>query len=126
MFCSLSYEFFFVGNKKIGDIFKDTITTSIKANYRLKFARYVTTDNVREKGKPRWKISYKVFKYQYGCDPLIDIYMFQILIQLKEFLGGIQHCFTVVGRWIFDSNIPFSLPLTRDDMDYSCTNNNEK
>ena len=50
--------------------------------------------------------------------------MFTKLIMLKEFLGGIQHCVTVVGEWIFDINITFSLPLTRDKIDCCCTHNN--
>ena len=32
----------------------------------------------------------------------------------------------VVGKWIFDSNIMFELPLTCDDMNYYYTSNNDK
>ena len=56
---------------------------------------------------------------------MLDISPFITLIQLKYFLRGIQHCLTVVSKWIFDSNVPFALPLTRDNLDYFCTNNNK-
>ena len=64
---------------------------------------------VREKVKPRCKLSYKLFKEQDGHDPLFGISPFPTLNQLKDFLGGIQHCVTVVGKLIFDSNFPFAL-----------------
>ena len=37
---------------------------------------------------------------------------------MKEFLGGIQNCVTVVDIWIFDRNITFALPLNCGDLDY--------
>ena len=48
------------------------------------------------------------------------------IIQLTDLLGGIQHCVTVIGKWIFDSNIPFALPLTCDNLEHCLTNDNEK
>ena len=57
--------------------------------------------SVIENGKPRCKISYKLFKEEYGYYPLLDISPFPTSIQLKYFLGGIHHCVTVVGKWIF-------------------------
>ena len=44
---------------------------------------------------------------------------------LEYFIGGIQHCVTVVGKWIFDSNFLFALSINRDNIDYCCTNENE-
>ena len=41
---------------------------------------------------------------------------------MTEFLGGKKDCATVVGKWIFNRNVPFTLTLTRDNMDYCCTN----
>ena len=61
--------------------------------------------------------SYKVFEEQDGYDPLIDISTFTTLIQLTEFLGSIQHCVTSVGKWLFESSIPFSLPITFDKLE---------
>ena len=49
----------------------------------------------------------------------------QIVIHLKDFLGGIQHFVTVVGKWIFDSNFNFALPLTSNELCYCCTTDNE-
>ena len=82
-------------------------------------------NHVREKDKPKCKIPYKVFKEKYGYDPLIEISPFPKPIQLKEFLGDIQQCVTVVGKCIFDSNITFDLPITCNDLDYCCTNYNK-
>ena len=45
---------------------------------------------------------------------------------VERFFGGIQHCVTVVGKRIFDSNFIFEIPLTCDDLDYCWTNDKEK
>ena len=98
----------------------------LKANYRLKFAQDVALNLAREKVKPRSKISYKLLKEEYGYYPFIDTYPYPTLIHLKESLGRIHHCVTVVGKWIFDSNFTFSLPINKENLDYCCINENEK
>ena len=35
---------------------------------------------------------------------------------MADFVGGIQHCATVVGKWTFDRNITFLLPLNCDSL----------
>ena len=42
-----------------------------------------------------------------------------------KIFGRIRHCVTVVGKWIFDSDLPFALPLTKDKLDYCCINDNK-
>ena len=83
MFCSFSSEFRFIGDKISADYFKDGITPPLKANDSLKISQYVAINCEREKGKPRCKILYKVSKEEGGYDPLLDIYPFKTLIQLK-------------------------------------------
>ena len=51
--------------------------------------------------------------------------MYFIIIH-KYSIDGIHHCITVFGKWIFDGNFPFALPLTKDNSDYCCINDNEK
>ena len=125
VFCSLSSLFYFVGDKISDDNFKDEIKPSFKASEGLTFAQGVVMNHAREKGKPWCKILYKVFKDEYGHDPLICISPFTTLIQLKDLLSGIHHYVKVVGKWIFDSNFPFVLTLTRENIDYCCTDNNK-
>ena len=36
----------------------------------------------------------------------------------------IDHCITVCGKWIFDSNLEFALPLTKYWLNYIWTGNN--
>ena len=60
-----------------------------------------------DKGESQCKLACKLFKEQYGYDPLLDKYMFSVLFQLKNFLGGFQQFVTVVGKCIFDSNVDF-------------------
>ena len=97
----------------------------LKANYRLKFSQDVAMNSLIENGKPQIKLSYNVFKEQYGYDSLLDISQFPTFIHLKEFIGGIRHCVTVVGKCIFDSYFPFELPLTQEDLKYCCINDTE-
>ena len=79
---------------------------------------------MREKGKPWYKISYRLFREQERYDPLLEMYPNPKLFQLKDFLGGIQHYVTAVGKRIFDSNIYFALTLTCENMDYCWTKYN--
>ena len=51
--------------------------------------------------------------------------MFPTLFNLTYFLGGIQNCVSVVGNCILNSNIPFEIPVTHDDMKYFYTNDDE-
>ena len=46
-------------------------------------------------------------------------------IQVKDYIDGIYHCDTVVGKWIYNSNFPFAFPLTKENLDYCCINYNE-
>ena len=89
-------------------------------------AEDVVYNFAREKGKPRCKLSYKLLKEEDGHDQLIEMSPYPTFIQLKYFLGGIHHCVTVFGKWIFDSNFTFALPPTKENLDYCCINDNEK
>ena len=100
MFFSISSIFFFIVNKISADNFKNEITPSLKANNGLKLDQYVALNRVREKGKPRCKLSYEVLKEEDGYDPLIDIFPYLALIQVKYFPSGILHCVKVAGKWI--------------------------
>ena len=51
----------------------------------------MTLNHVREKGKPQWKLLYKLFGQQDVYDPLLDVSKFPTLVHLTEFLVGIQH-----------------------------------
>ena len=124
MFCLLLSEFYSIGDKIAADNFKDEITPSLKKNDRNKLTKYVVMNREIDKGQPRCKISYKVFKGEDWYDPFPDIYPFTILIQLKEFISGIHHCVTVVGNWVFDRDCIFALPLTQYELDYCCINYN--
>ena len=83
------------------------------------------TESSKIEGKPLWKISYKVMKEEYGYDTFLVIYSIKTLIQLKDFLSGIHQCVTFFGKWIFDSNLLFLLPLTKDNLDYCFINDHE-
>ena len=125
MFHSLSSEIFFLGDKISADSFKDEIIPSLKVNDRIKLSLYVVINNVRDHGKPQCKFKYKVFEEQDGYDMLLENSPFLALIRLKDFLGGIQHCVTVGGKWIFDSNISFGISLTHGDMGYCFIDSDE-
>ena len=56
---------------------------------------------------------------------MLNIYPFTTLNQLTEFLGSVQNFVTVVGKWVFDRNILFVIPLTSDKLDYCCSNDDK-
>ena len=115
---------FFIGETIAADNFKYEVTTSLKTNGSLKSAQDLSLNIVRGKGTPQCKLSYKIFKESYGYDTLLDIYTYQKLLQLKNVIDGINHYVTVVGKCIFDSNFPFVLPDTKDNLDYCLINEN--
>ena len=80
----MSSAFYFFGDKIYADSFINEITPSLKANDGLKFSQDVAFNNVREKGKPQYKLSYKVLQEEDVYDPLLDIYPYQALIHLKD------------------------------------------
>ena len=53
MFCSLSFEFYFIGDKIAANGFKYEISPLLKVNDRIVFSQDVVLNNVREKGKPQ-------------------------------------------------------------------------
>ena len=82
-----------------------------------RFDQDVAMNHVGEKVKLGRKLSYIVFKEQYGYAPLLHISLFPTLIWLNDFLGSIQNYIAVFGKWIFDSNITFTFPFTHYDLD---------
>ena len=86
----------------------------------------MTLNHVIEKGKPRYKLSYKLLKEECGYDPLLNTFIYASFIKLKYFQSGIHHCVTDVGKWNFDSNFTSTLHIIKDNLDYCCINDNEK
>ena len=84
----LSSILLFIGDIIDADNFKNQITPSLKANYRLKFAQDMALNHVIDNRKPWWKLSYKVLKEENGYDSVLGISTYTTLIQLKDFLGG--------------------------------------
>ena len=64
------------------------MTPSLKVNESLKFAQDVALNLVKERGKLRYKLSYELFNKEDICNPLLLIYLYPNLIQLKYFLAG--------------------------------------
>ena len=56
---------------------------------------------------------------------MLEISPYPTFILLKYFPEGIHHCVIVVGKWIFDSDFPFGLPLTKDNLEYCFINVDE-
>src|SRR5687768_11548379 len=44
-----------------------------------------------------------------------------VVVTLRGSDGEEDHCVTVLGNWIFDSNFPNALPLTKDSLDLCCS-----
>ena len=120
----MSSKLLFIGAIIAADCFIDKITPYLKVNNRLTSSQYVALNHVIKKVKPQCKLSYKLLKEENVHDPLLDISPYPTLIQLKYFLGGIHHCVTVVGKWVFYSNFTFVLSITKDNFHYCCINDN--
>ena len=91
---------------------------------RLDFACEVITSSgrVQKKGEP--KLGYSSHKYSYDdfvkFDPLTNITNQVTLVQWEDIFGGINHCSTICGCWIFDINFERSLSLNKESIDLVC------
>ena len=48
---------------------------------------------------------------------------YQTVCLLLDMAHWTDHCITVCGKWIFDSNLVFPLPLTKASLNYICSGN---
>ena len=39
------------------------------------------------------------------------------MIHLMEILSGVKHCITIIGKWVFDRNVLFELPINHKYID---------
>ena len=53
-------------------------------------------------------------------DILQNHYNYPTVCLLLDTAHRIDHSITVCGKWIFDSNFEFSLPLTKSSLNYIC------
>ena len=120
LMCSVHCQLHFTSLviKISADCFKDEITPLIKKKNGLKISQDLALNHIRDKVTPWYKISYKVLKEEYEYDPLLEIYPFTTLIQLKDFIGRVHHCVTVIDKWISDSNFTFVFPLSKENLGY--------
>ena len=51
---------------------------------------------------------------------LADVSDFPTVAILWATDGGIEHAVTVVGNWVFDSNLDRALPLSKGALDWCC------
>ena len=50
-------------------------------------------------------------------------YSYPTVCLLLDTAHRTDHCITVCGKWIFDSNLEFALPLTKASLNYICSGN---
>ena len=50
-------------------------------------------------------------------------YNYPIVCLLLDTAHRTDHCITVCGKWIFDSNLEFALPITKASLNYICSGN---
>ena len=50
-------------------------------------------------------------------------YNYPIVCLLLDTAHRTDHCITVCGKWTFDYNLEFALPLTKASLNYICSGN---
>ena len=78
-----------------------------------------------DKVKPQWKLSYKLFKEEYGYYPLVNISPFPTLVRLKDFICVFHRFLTVVSKCTVDLDFAFAFPFTIDEIYYFLIDYNE-
>ena len=67
----------------------------------------------------RWLQGHKLNNHSFNI--FTDISKYPTVMCLEAEDGSTQHAITVVGKLIFDSNIPRAIPLTRPNLNYCCS-----
>jgi hypothetical protein len=78
----------------------------------LNAAMHIVQDNVKWL-QPIW------IQKSFHWENDIDKYMFVVGV-MKDSTGSCQHAVTIFREWIYDSNEPFALPLSKESLD-CCT-----
>ena len=68
----------------------------------------------RIKGEQNLKYNQKIWQKSYAFDIINDISEDEILAQLLDSQGNMNHAISIVGHWIFDSNNEKALCLTQE------------
>ena len=96
----------------------------IHSNGRMRFCRDSLMGKYREKKEQR--IHYRIQEwntYTTTYDILQNHYNRPTVCLLLDTAYQIDHCITVCGKWIFDSNLESALPLTKASVNYICSGN---
>ena len=123
VFCSLASGLFAYGDIVSANIFKTKLQASLDAHDRMQFAVDVATNSsgARAKGEPHVHLMVSRWTESAKYNPLTNVSPLPTLLRLRDMLDGISHCVTTVGNYVFDSNVPFALPLTLDTLNECCT-----
>ena len=93
-------------------------------NGPFKFARMVMTDCHGHdcKGLQKLRYSIQTWNEEEKFIPLAELSRFPTMLHLVDSAGNEDHCVTVCGKWIFDSNYSHAWPLSNDSLDAICDN----
>ena len=101
------------GDQVVANVIGENITASLHQTDRLQFANEL----LRTK-----KLKYvpKIFKRD-QLHVLTYISCYPTLCILTGEDGATNHAVTVVGEWVFDSNLECAIPLSRSSLDWCCS-----
>ena len=88
---------------------------------RIDFTNAVLKNQNRVEGEQKLYYNMKMFKQKGYFNILNNISEHVTLVQLKNYLGNMNHSISVVGYWIFDSNYEKALVLNRESLGIICT-----
>jgi hypothetical protein len=112
----------------IGDTYaaKYVIKRKQEANDALEVGRMnfceqlMKNDHTRQIGEQRIKYTVKRWKLSDGFDIFHNISEYPTVCRLIDKKGGTNHCVTVCGDWVFDSNFEKCFPLSTKWMHFIC------
>ena len=127
-FSSLASAFHALGDERAELAIANRIKTSLHVvpdlyKTRLSYAKDVLSSSrrVRERGEPRLRYSIVEYTEKNKFNPVAEVYNGVTLLQLEDLKGSRNHCVTVAGRWVFDSNLERALPLSYESLHFVCS-----
>ena len=93
-----------------------------KCKDAMDFAKFVMLGRARKVGETRQKYNVvdmnRVSSKKFALFDMVDLSIKVVQIQDKKNI--INHAVTIVGRWIFDANFKYALPLSMSSMNKCC------
>jgi hypothetical protein len=117
----------FLGHKRLANLLCNDVISGFKMDKGFDYFQYVMDPKRLEKSERRAFQFVKLKTNPKKWDILKDSQEYiMCLVGLLANDSKTDHAVAISGKWIFDSNLDYALPLSKDSLDLCCSNDKNK